>query len=269
MGHFNGAVTPNDEPAVAIAKAEHFAAGGGQALGPIGIAAAPAPAITYAAAPAVAAVYGGYAAGAPAYGGYAGIGYAGAVAPIGAGLPTPLDVAGQPYPAAEPYLHDASGDAGGDASPAAEAYVHDASGDAGGDDAPAAIEYVHEEIPAEEYVHDLSGEAYPAAEPYLEPIALAAAPAIGAIGYGAGYGAIAGGAIAAALVAVTQTVAAPAVTRVAHQTSLVGVQRNVVAGPIVAGAHGAAAIGGYAAAAPAYAGWTGALAAPAAIHHEW
>ena len=104
--------------------------------------------------------------------------------------------------------------------------------------------------------------------------AIAAAPAIGAIGYGAGYGAIAGGAIAggsiaAAPVAVTQTVAAPAVTRVAHQTSLVGVQRNVVAGPIVAGAHGAAAIGGYAAAAPAYAGWTGALAAPAAIHHEW
>merc|ERR1712076_341645 len=134
-------------------------------MGAPAIAAAPA----FAAAPAAAAVYGGYAAGAPAYGGYAGIGYAGAVAPIGAGLPTPLDVAGQLYPAAE-------------------AYVHDASGDAGGDDAPAAIEYVHEEIPAEEYVHDLSGEAYPAAEPYLEPIALAAAPAIGAIGYGGGYG---------------------------------------------------------------------------------
>ena len=133
--------------------------------------AAPAIAAPAIAAPAIAGGY-GYAAG-----------YGHAIAPIGAGLPTPLDVAGQLYPAAEPYVHDASGDAGGDASPAAEAYVHDASGDAGGDDAPAAIEYVHEEIPAEEYVHDASGEAYPAAEPYvhLEPIAAAvpiAAPGI-------------------------------------------------------------------------------------------
>merc|ERR1711973_596420 len=40
--HPNGAVTPNDEPAVAAAKADHFAAGGGRSLGPIAYAAAPA-----------------------------------------------------------------------------------------------------------------------------------------------------------------------------------------------------------------------------------
>merc|ERR1712226_1668785 len=83
--HPNGAVTLNDEPAVAAAKADHFAAGGG----PIAYAAGPA-----IAAPAIAA---------PAIAGRA-IGYGAAIAPIGAGLPTPLDVAGQLYPAAEPYL---------------------------------------------------------------------------------------------------------------------------------------------------------------------
>merc|ERR1711962_1530777 len=100
--HPNGAVTPNDEPAVAAAKADHFAAKGavlpavGYAHGPAAIA-APAIAGHAIAAPAIAGGY-GYAAG-----------YGHAIAPIGAGLPTPLDVAGQVYPAAEPYLHDLSG----------------------------------------------------------------------------------------------------------------------------------------------------------------
>merc|ERR1712076_261901 len=99
--HPNGAVTPNDEPAVAAAKADHFAAGGGRSLGPIAYAAGPA-----IAAPAIAGRSIGYGAiAAPAIGGPA-IGYGAAIAPIGAGLPTPLDVAGQLYPAAEPYLHD-------------------------------------------------------------------------------------------------------------------------------------------------------------------
>merc|ERR1711962_606214 len=102
--HPNGAVTPNDEPAVAAAKADHFAAKGavlpavGYAHGPAAIA-APAIAAPAIAAPAIAGGY-GYAAG-----------YGHAIAPIGAGLPTPLDVAGQVYPAAEPYLHDLSGEA--------------------------------------------------------------------------------------------------------------------------------------------------------------
>merc|ERR1712135_365 len=68
--HPNGAVTPNDEPAVAAAKADHFAAGGGRSLGPIGYAAAPA-----IAAPAIAGRAIGYGAiAAPAIGGPA-IGY--------------------------------------------------------------------------------------------------------------------------------------------------------------------------------------------------
>merc|ERR1711951_154062 len=41
----------------------------------------------------------------------------------------PID-SGLVYPVAEPYVHDATGDAADDASPAAEAYVHDATGDA-------------------------------------------------------------------------------------------------------------------------------------------
>jgi len=53
--HPNGAVTPNDEPAVAAAKADHFAAGGGRSLGPIAYAAAPAIAAPAIAAPAIAA----------------------------------------------------------------------------------------------------------------------------------------------------------------------------------------------------------------------
>merc|ERR1712076_99845 len=112
--HPNGAVTPNDEPAVAAAKADHFAAGGGRSLGPIGYAAGPAIAPLAVAAPAIAApAYAGRAIAAPAIaapaiaGGYGyAAGYGHAIAPIGAGLPTPLDVAGQVYPAAEPYLHD-------------------------------------------------------------------------------------------------------------------------------------------------------------------
>merc|ERR1712076_204836 len=60
--HPNGAVTPNDEPAVAAAKADHFAAGGGRSLGPIGYAAAPAIAPPAIAAPA----YAGHAIAAPA-----------------------------------------------------------------------------------------------------------------------------------------------------------------------------------------------------------
>merc|ERR1719356_1932841 len=125
--HPNGAVTPNDEPAVAAAKADHFAAKGavlpavGYAHGPAAIAAPAIAAPAYAghaiAAPAIAApaIAGGY--------GYA-AGYGHAIAPIGAGLPTPLDVAGQVYPAAEPYLHDLSGEA----YPEAEPYIHDATG---------------------------------------------------------------------------------------------------------------------------------------------
>jgi len=50
------------------------------------------------------------------------------------------DYAGQVYVAAEPYVHDPTGDGADDASPAAEAYVHDASGDS----APAALPYVHD-----------------------------------------------------------------------------------------------------------------------------
>merc|ERR1712055_1262214 len=58
VGHPNGAVVPVDEPAVAAARADHFAAGGGRgALGYAGVG--------YAAAPAIAAapVYARYAAG--------------------------------------------------------------------------------------------------------------------------------------------------------------------------------------------------------------
>merc|ERR1712105_558916 len=66
VGHPNGAVVPVDEPAVAAARADHFAAGGGRgALGYAGVGYAAAPAI--AAVPAVAA--------APVYA--AGYGYSG------------------------------------------------------------------------------------------------------------------------------------------------------------------------------------------------
>merc|ERR1719320_1587150 len=65
VGHPNGAVVPVDEPAVAAARADHFAAGGGRgALGYAGVGYAAAPAI---AAPAIAA--------APVYA--AGYGYSG------------------------------------------------------------------------------------------------------------------------------------------------------------------------------------------------
>merc|ERR1711973_944913 len=147
--------------------------------------------------------------------GYA-AGYGHAIAPIGAGLPTPLDVAGQVYPAAEPYIHDATGEG----SPAAE-----------------------------EYIHDATGEVYPAAEPYVHIEPIAAIPAIAhpapiaapAIGYAGNYGY---GAAAPAVAVAQHTVATP-VTRVAHQTALVGVQRHVAAGPVVAG-HGIAAGAAYA-----------------------
>merc|ERR1711970_1507252 len=57
VGHPNGAVVPVDEPAVAAARADHFAAGGGRgALGYAGVGYAAAPAI--AAAPVAAAGYG-------------------------------------------------------------------------------------------------------------------------------------------------------------------------------------------------------------------
>merc|ERR1712126_740930 len=57
VGHPNGAVVPVDEPAVAAARADHFAAGGGRgALGYAGVGYAAAPAI--AAAPVYAAGYG-------------------------------------------------------------------------------------------------------------------------------------------------------------------------------------------------------------------
>jgi len=267
--HPNGAVTPNDEPAVAAAKADHFAAKGavlpavGYAHGPAAIAAPAIAAPAYAghaiAAPAIAApaIAGGY--------GYA-AGYGHAIAPIGAGLPTPLDVAGQVYPAAEPYLHDLSGEA----YPEAEPYIHDATGEG----SPAAEEYVHdasgEAAPAAEpYIHDATGEVYPAAEPYVHIEPIAAIPAIAhpapiaapAIGYAGNYGyaaaapaiahgyaaapAIAHGYAAAPAVAVAQHTVATPVTRVAHQTALVGVQRHVAAGPVVAG-HGIAAGAAYA-----------------------
>merc|ERR1719357_1844685 len=70
VGHPNGAVVPVDEPAVAAARADHFAAGGGRgALGyaGVGYAAAPAIAAPAIAAPAIAA--------APVYA--AGYGYSG------------------------------------------------------------------------------------------------------------------------------------------------------------------------------------------------
>merc|ERR1719186_1399167 len=70
VGHPNGAVVPVDEPAVAAARADHFAAGGGRgALGyaGVGYAAAPAIAAHAIAAPAIAA--------APVYA--AGYGYSG------------------------------------------------------------------------------------------------------------------------------------------------------------------------------------------------
>merc|ERR1712076_4899 len=265
--HPNGAVTPNDEPAVAAAKADHFAAGGGRSLGPIGYAAGPAIAPLAIAAPAIAApaiaapAYAGHAIAAPAIaapaiaGGYGyAAGYGHAIAPIGAGLPTPLDVAGQVYPAAEPYLHDATGEG----SPAAEEYVHDASGDAGGDESPA----------AEPYIHDATGEAYPAAEPYLHIEPIAAIPAIAhpapiagpAIGYAGNHGyaaaapaiaapaiarGYAGHAIARPAIAIAQHTVATPVTCVAQQTALVGVQRRVASGPVVAG-HGIAAGAAYA-----------------------
>ena len=96
VGHPNGAVVPVDEPAVAAARAEHFAAGGGRgALGYAGVGYAAAPAIPAPAiaAPAIAApaiattgVIGGYStlgghyygkreAEAEPYLGYAGLGY--------------------------------------------------------------------------------------------------------------------------------------------------------------------------------------------------
>merc|ERR1712076_164163 len=189
--HPNGAVTPNDEPAVAAAKADHFAAGGGRSLGPIGYASAPAIAPLAVAAPAIAApaiaapAYAGRAIAAPAIaapaiaGGYGyAAGYGHAIAPIGAGLPTPLDVAGQVYPAAEPYLHDLNG----------EAYPE-----------------------AEPYVHDATGEGSPAAEPYLHIEPIAAIPAIAhpapiagpAIGYAGNYG----------YAAAAPAIAAPAIAR--------------------------------------------------------
>ena len=129
--------------------------------------AAPAIAAPAIAAPAIAGGY-GYAAG-----------YGHAIAPIGAGLPTHLDVAGQVYPAAEPYLHDLAGEA----YPEAEPYVHDTIGDAADDASPAAEEYVHdasgEAAPAAEpYIHDATGEVYPAAEPYVHIEPIAAIPAI-------------------------------------------------------------------------------------------
>merc|ERR1712226_1636398 len=99
--HPNGAVTPNDKPAVAAAKADHFAAGGGRSLGPIAYAAAPA--IT-----APAAIAGGY--------GYArGYGWAGpqglGAAPLGLrvhpnGAVTPND---EPAVAAAKADHFAAG----------------------------------------------------------------------------------------------------------------------------------------------------------------
>merc|ERR1712137_1330487 len=64
VGHPNGAVVPVDEPAVAAARADHFAAGGGRgALGYAGVGYAAAPAIAaapvaVAAAPVYAAGYG-------------------------------------------------------------------------------------------------------------------------------------------------------------------------------------------------------------------
>merc|ERR1719356_139492 len=61
VGHPNGAVVPVDEPAVAAARADHFAAGGGRgALGyaGVGYAAAPAAPVAVAAAPVYAAGYG-------------------------------------------------------------------------------------------------------------------------------------------------------------------------------------------------------------------
>merc|ERR1712060_837514 len=54
VGHPNGAVVPVDEPAVAAARADHFAAGGGYAAA-LAIAAAP---VAVAAAPVYAAGYG-------------------------------------------------------------------------------------------------------------------------------------------------------------------------------------------------------------------
>jgi len=121
-----------------------------------------------------------------------------AAAPLawtGAGLPTPLDAAGLVYPAAEPYIHDPSGDSAveyvhdtagdrrrrqavwaypgvagypattpwalgdyaGQVYVAAEPYVHDPTGDGADDASPA----------AEAYVHDASGDSSPAALPYV------------------------------------------------------------------------------------------------------
>merc|ERR1711872_236032 len=60
----------------------------------------------------------------------------------------PID-SGLVYPLAEPYVHDATGDAADDASPAAEAYVHDATGDVSDNSSPE----------AEAYVHDTTGDA--------------------------------------------------------------------------------------------------------------
>merc|ERR1712226_1714985 len=86
-----------------------------------------------------------------------------AAAPLawtGAGLPTPLDVAGQLYPAAEPYIHDTTGDS-------AVEYVHDGAGDRRRRDAqvplwgyPAAAPYIHDTTgdSAVEYVHDAAGD---------------------------------------------------------------------------------------------------------------
>merc|ERR1712038_1426591 len=76
------------------------------------------------------------------------------------------------YPAALPYVHDATGDVADDVSPAAEPYVHDATGDV-------AVAYVHE-------------------EPVVAPVAVAA-PAVTYAAYPYTYGAypyLAAGAVA-------------------------------------------------------------------------
>jgi len=91
------------------------------------------------------------------------------VAPLawtGAGLPTPLDAAGLVYPAAEPYIHDPSGDS-------AVEYVHDTAGDRRRRDAQvplwgypavAPLAWTGAGLPTP---LDAAGLVYPAAEPYI------------------------------------------------------------------------------------------------------
>merc|ERR1712212_1211190 len=101
-----------------------------------------------------------------------------------AGLPLAYNAlhTGLVYPVAEPYVHDAAGDAADDSSPEAEAYVHDPTGDARkkrGADAqillpgayPYALPYAYHPLStglvypvAEPYVHDAAGDA---AEEYV------------------------------------------------------------------------------------------------------